>query len=714
MYNDLFTLLKENDRLSAAKVVAHEIGFSKEFLAISGHQILGSKEEDFLVRAVNNIHARCCLDKVGEPWKICEVRIKWPAISPNAKLVESLDLEWNTSIIRVVNAYQETGCLPSVGANSINRVYIPKGYLDLIMTQRTSLFLMVENIDISSVNLQFFQQPLDWLCQLTTGVSHDSETLADGILLWLGVIRTPGSQFLALPWSQDGIEPKRGFPIRYLDPARLKQQVVRKLFDVVFAALSRISKGCWPNWEKNIATRLNLFLKTQISARLNELASLNQLFAKLHFSAMAIGYRDNELERGHIWEKWKDPLIRQLTFASSRQQDASIIEQLTKKLSGTALFNYFGERTLSKISDAGSFKKMLVLPLPEQLSLLLKEAQLAEVFGVLPQWKASLENRLSSGCFISRDLRAAVGIALASREVLDETARQDFPGPFLESLRTLLRKLEKLKISSYSASLLCLYEVLTTQLLLLIRPRCFVIPRSWVIVHHSRLKGMPLSSPITYRHSNNPELAMLSYQEISVELVRSLCRLVIRAQHLALKMKKPSEPAMVEKAVHIIAISIENMRGINPLPPGYDSMLELTAEVFLRARIFERVPPTGLLQALRKSFTAGYCGRDEMNVLIQKKGDDEKYGSKEWGSIPKIIRSTRGYINIQFRTSPRKLRIIAAFYYVATMLSPALQEKIKRECALKESHQAALRPMMRYNLCRNRCIRATDSIHFTY
>lgn len=223
---------------------------------------------------------------------------------------------------------------------------------------------------------------------------------------------------------------------------------------------------------------------------------------------------------------------------------------------------------------------------------------------------------------------------------------------------------------------------------------------------------------------------MLSYQEISVELVRSLCRLVIRAQHLALKMKKPSEPAMVEKAVHIIAISIENMRGINPLPPGYDSMLELTAEVdtatisigtvsnseqvFLRARIFERVPPTGLLQALRKSFTAGYCGRDEMNVLIQKKGDDEKYGSKEWGSIPKIIRSTRGYINIQFRTSPRKLRIIAAFYYVATMLSPALQEKIKRECALKESHQAALRPMMRYNLCRNRCIRATDSIHFTY
>jgi hypothetical protein len=242
---------------------------------------------------------------------------------------------------------------------------------------------------------------------------------------------------------------------------------------------------------------------------------------------------------------------------------------------------------------------------------------------------------------------------------------------------------------------------------------------------------MPLSRPITYRHSNNPELAMLSYQEMSVELVRSLCRLVIRAQHLALKMKKPSERAMIEKAVHIIAISIENMRGINPLPPGYDSMLELTAEVdtatisigtvsnseqvFLKARIFERVPPTGLLQALRKSFAAGYCGRDEMNVLIQKKGDDEKYGSKEWGSIPKVIRSTGGYIDIKFRTSPRKLRIIAAFYYVATMLSPALQEKIKRECALlKESHQAALRPMMRYNLCRNRCIRATDSIHFTY
>jgi hypothetical protein len=141
------------------------------------------------------------------------------------------------------------------------------------MTHRTLLFLMVENIDISSVNLQFFQQPLDWLRQLTTGVSRDGETLADGILLWLGVIRTPGSQFLALPWSQDGIEPKRGFPIRYLDPARLKQQVVRKLFDVVFAALSRISEGCWPNWEKNIATGLKLFPESwntaQISARLN-------------------------------------------------------------------------------------------------------------------------------------------------------------------------------------------------------------------------------------------------------------------------------------------------------------------------------------------------------------------------------------------------------------------------------------------------------------
>jgi hypothetical protein len=72
-----------------------------------------------------------------------------------------------------------------------------------------------------------------------------------------------------------------------------------------------------------------------------------------------------------------------LTFASSRQQDASIIEQLTNELSGTALFNYFGEWTLSKISGAGSFKKMLVLPLPEQLSFLLKEAQLAEVFGKL-------------------------------------------------------------------------------------------------------------------------------------------------------------------------------------------------------------------------------------------------------------------------------------------------------------------------------------------
>jgi hypothetical protein len=68
-----------------------------------------------------------------------------------------------------------------------------------------------------------------------------------------------------------------------------------------------------------------------------------------------------------------------LTFASSRQQDASIIEQLTKELSGTALFNYFGEWTLSKISGAGSFKKML----PEQLSFLLKEAQSAEVFGKL-------------------------------------------------------------------------------------------------------------------------------------------------------------------------------------------------------------------------------------------------------------------------------------------------------------------------------------------
>jgi hypothetical protein len=44
-------------------------------------------------------------------------------------------------------------------------------------------------------------------------------------------------------------------------------------------------------------------------------------------------------------------------------------------------------------------------------------------------------------------------------------------------------------------------------------------------------------------------------------------------------MTKPSERAMVEKAVHIIAISIENMRGMNPLPPGYDTMLELTAEV---------------------------------------------------------------------------------------------------------------------------------------
>jgi hypothetical protein len=134
MYNDLFTFLKENDRLSAARVVAHEIGFSKEFLAISGHQILGSKEEGLLVRAVNNIHAEHCLDNDGEPWKICEVRTERPAISPNAKLFESLDLEWNTSIIRVVNAYQETGCLPSVGANSINRVHIPKGYLDLIVS----------------------------------------------------------------------------------------------------------------------------------------------------------------------------------------------------------------------------------------------------------------------------------------------------------------------------------------------------------------------------------------------------------------------------------------------------------------------------------------------------------------------------------------------------------------------------------------------------
>jgi hypothetical protein len=104
-----------------------------------------------------------------------------------------------------------------------------------------------------------------------------------------------------------------------------------------------------------------------------------------------------------------------------------------------------------------------------------------------------------------------------------------------------------------------------------------------------------------------------------------------------------------------------------------------------------------------------------MNVVIQNKGDNEKYGSKEWRSIPKVIRSTGGYIDIQFRTSPRKRRIIAASCYVATILSPALQEKIKRECALlKESHQAALRPMRRYNLCRNRCIRATDSIHFTY
>jgi hypothetical protein len=129
MWNDLFKLLKEDDPLPVAKVFAHEIGFTNDFLAISGHQILGSKEEGLLVRAVNNIHARRCLNNDGEPWKICEVRTKRPAISPNPKLFESLDLEWNTSIIRVVNAYQETGCLPSVGANNINTMYIHRAIL---------------------------------------------------------------------------------------------------------------------------------------------------------------------------------------------------------------------------------------------------------------------------------------------------------------------------------------------------------------------------------------------------------------------------------------------------------------------------------------------------------------------------------------------------------------------------------------------------------
>ena len=128
------------------------------------------------------------------------------------------------------------------------------------------------------------QVPLDFIERAIT-ILHNTvahKIPPPGALLYLGIFLTPYGQYIALPWSLQGIEPKLEFPIRYMVTNTLHVQGSQLILDIISEALTSVHEKFKPLWERN--TRNDVF------RGLGEGWSSNKFSANLQ----VISYRSND------------------------------------------------------------------------------------------------------------------------------------------------------------------------------------------------------------------------------------------------------------------------------------------------------------------------------------------------------------------------------------------------------------------------------------
>jgi len=264
-----------------------------------------------------------------------------------------------------------------------------------------------------------------------------------------------------------------------------------------------------------------------------------------------------------------------------------------------------------------------------------------------------------------------------------------------------------------------------------------VIPRSWVALH---LPKFP----------NDPRRKALSeptwYQQFLVQIVFSLCELVIRIEESGFR-KATTDESLARRSINIIAVGVINMRTLNPLPPGShilwklmpkvccrppSSSLVLTRveKVFSYSQPFANVSVVELPRRLIESF-ALFEGKDDMKVAVT-----EGYrGPNTFAGLPvqqsSMIKLKYQQVPYQHHTL-KKRQIIAAYMYIFTLISTPNAEQMRRECeVLKAKHRASIQlkdqqliyqclkeqRLKESRTCRNSCLIVVEANYcrrFTY
>ncbi|KAF8241597.1 hypothetical protein K440DRAFT_665246 [Wilcoxina mikolae CBS 423.85] len=747
-----FELYRTDCNIQDVCKVAVDIGFLEYALPLIENRV--TLQDSVLSSVLSHVEAKNLLTTKGQ----------FPLKTENRKLVP-LQQQWK-SLATAVEAYKREGILP-------DRCFIHEGilydYFDLLITKTAPDSVLSANL--TQVPLEFIERAITILHNTIT-----RKLPPPGALLYLGIFLTPHGQYIALPWSLPGIEPKLDFPIQYMVANTIHVKGSQLILDVISEALTFVHENCKNLWQRGVFRGHGKgWTSDKFSESLQTLVSINRVFSNLDTELSSLARRNEPVISQ--WKFWKIALIRQMDFVSSYEQDTSVLVEVKMELASTTpelqklyfqlqdlllsemkkelasmipevweeyyqlkdmllieaekkthrlqkLFSRLQDLLLSEAekkleptkprlkklysllqnSLLSQVKKELGSTKPELwrlsrlqnfissrlqdllfsapqctkfgfLSLLLRQMQMAEFLDHDDQWNREMQHIASETS--NDNFKEAYEVAILAKAVRSTAT----PVLFIENVHKLLLKLKKLLDSSgpgqlfYSASLLSFYEEFVTLLLLLIFPHRLAVPRSWAALH------LPKFTNVRGRNES-PEMAW--YQRFLVQIVSSLCQLVIHIKD----GKSPADEGLAHRSVIVIAVSMVNMRTLDPLPPGERSLWKEVQKVFSWKKPFTNVTAADLPQRLIKSFDF-VEGKDAMKLVVTKgySGPDKFAGLpvRLWSMI--ALNRPASY-----KPTPMEMQAIAAFMYTFTLLSPPVSEQIRSECeVLKEKHQALIR-----------------------
>ncbi|KAF8539048.1 hypothetical protein BDD12DRAFT_981228 [Trichophaea hybrida] len=611
MLNDAFKLHKANGNFQSACEVAISIGLLEDTLSLVGNHV--TLPDSVLANVFNHVQAKYILINENEPRRNQRGRRYYPQ-ETNSVVPASLQQQWR-SLVMALNAYKQKGNLPN--RESIHDGIL-RGYFDLLVTKTTPD--SIQSTDLTHVPLDFIGRAISIL-----NTTIAKEFPPPEALLYLGIFRTPQRQYIALPWSPSGIEPKLGFPIQYMATKALYVQGSKLILAIIYDTMAFIDEKCRLPWQKR--TKNDVF------------RGFEKGWTRDQFSASLQERRGKTVMEK--WKFWQVALIRQMTFVSSYEQDASVLVETKNEMVSTVpeLISRLHELLLSEVKSLEDTQPSTKFRL---LSLTLRKRQEAEFLDCDAKWSWVMQPIVNTTR--SKNLKEVYEVITLARTVRN-TAPSDFPAPFL----------------------------------LLTLPLRFAVPRSWAALYLPKFLNVP-------RCEGSPETVW--YQPFLVQIVSSLCELAIRIEETGFR-KTAADEGLARRCFSIIAVGMINMRTLNPLPPDSYTLWNQARKVFSYSQQFKDVSPAGLPQHLINSFSF-FEGKDEMKVVITE-------GYRGPSSFAGLTVQQPAIIEFKYRPAPsyhtlKKRRIIAAYTYIFTLRSPAIVEQMRREClVLKEKHQVSIR-----------------------